>query len=129
MGWLMIQLPLAGQSVSRVAFDYAITLLTDRGAELRFETEVSLLGVGTATKISIAPAAAADGASLLVGLLNREVEAASIDDDGTLRLALGGGAKVEVAPHAAFEAWTFAGPKGEKAVCMPGGELTTWGIV
>lgn len=122
-----MQLPLAGQSVSSLTFDYAITLLTDGGSELRFEAMFSLIDAGTAIT-SIAPAAAAESASQLVGLLNREIEAASMDDDGTLRLFLGGGARVEVAPDEEFEAWTFAGPKGEKAVCLPGGGLTTWGL-
>jgi hypothetical protein len=122
-----MELPLAGQAVSRVAFDYAVTLWTDGGGELRVETPFTITGGGGAA-VRVVPAAAAGSAALLVGLLKINVETASVADDGTLRLRLAGGGTIEVGPDEQFEAWTFAGPKGEKAVCMPGGGLTTWGL-
>ena len=44
------------------------------------------------------PAAAVGSASLLVGLLNRKIDTASVGGDGILRLELAAGGAVEVRP-------------------------------
>lgn len=119
-------LPLLGQSVSRVSFDYAVTLLTDGGSELRIETAFSIATGEQATVIE--PSSVADNAERLVALLGSHVETADTRADGSLRLSLSGGQTIEVLPHPEFEAWTFAGPGGVKAVATPGGGLTTWGL-
>jgi hypothetical protein len=123
----MMDLPLVGESIARIGFDFAVTLLTSGGAELRVETAFAITGEDLSST-SVSPVAAGPHASLLLGLLHREITGATVSQDGTLRLSLGGGGTVEVDPDDKFEAWTFAGPKGEKAVCLPGGGVTTWGL-
>jgi Family of unknown function (DUF6188) len=127
MGRLIVNLPLVGQSISRVAFDYAVTLLTDGGAELRIETAFSIATREEAAAV-VEPSVATEQASALVRLIGCEVELADAGSDGSLRLAFSGGRTIEVLPHPEFEAWTFAGADGAKAVSVPGGSLTTWGL-
>jgi hypothetical protein len=126
MGWLTVELPIAGRTVGRVAFDHAVILWTDDGGELRLETTFTFIDISGATT-SVVPAAAGASASLLIGLLDCNIAGATVGDNGALRVSLDAGT-IEVGPDQEFEAWTYAGAKGEKAVCLPGGGLTTWQI-
>jgi hypothetical protein len=50
----------------------------------------------------------------------------SVEKTGQLTLDFTSGIQVRVEPDENYEAWTFDGPRGEKIVCAPGGELVTW---
>ena len=127
MGWLIMTLPILGESISRVAFDYGVTLLTDGGSELRIETSFSIASHDRPAVV-VEPAEVGDNANALVDLLGSQVDLADTWSDGSLRLRLSGGQMIEVPPHPEFEAWTFAGSGGVKALATPGGGLTTWGL-
>lgn len=120
-------LPLIGHSISRVAFDYAVTLLTDGESELRIEAAFSIAS-GDDAQVVVEPSAAAEHAAVLIRLLGCQVEDANAGSDGSLRLSFSGGRSIEVKPHPKFEAWTFAGANGAKAISTPGGGLSTWGL-
>lgn len=120
-------LPLAPGEVSRVSFDYAVTLSTENG-EVRIETAFTLSVPGRAT-VSVDPASVGSLAADLVALLHLRLESAEVTDAGVLSLRFGAGGMVVVEPHEQYEAWTYADRRPEvKAVCGPGGDVTTWGL-
>jgi hypothetical protein len=114
-------LGLVGQVVSRVEFDYAVSLLTEDGCVLRIETTFTL------SAALVNPADAAGHAEALVGLLHCRIEAAEASQSGALRLRFDGDRELSVEPDARYEAWTLAAPGGVHVVCTPGGGVTTWG--
>jgi hypothetical protein len=121
-------LGVGGHRVSRVSFDHAISLLTDGGAQLTFETEFEMCGVWNSSVVQVVPEAAAEQAPALLSLLLREsIHAAQFYSDGVLELRAGA-VLLRTSPHEQYEAWTFAGPGGEKVVCLPGGGVATWGL-
>jgi hypothetical protein len=119
-------LPVVGHAISRVEFDYAVSFLTDGDAFLRIEQAFELRGPAAPAAVVRPPDAAAH-AGALVQLLRGTVERADVDDRGTLRLGVSGGREIVVPPDNAYEAWTFAGARGEHVVCLPGGGVTGWG--
>lgn len=122
----MLDLPLAGQSISRVAFDFGVSFLTDGGSELRIDTVFDFRSEGAS--MTVDPSTASGFASTLLGLLHSEIESAKVTDAGALELCFRGSFSLNVAPSDEFEAWAFAGAEGSKAVCMAGGGVSTWGL-
>jgi hypothetical protein len=115
---------LTNQRITRVCFDYGVTLLTDAGYELRISTEL-MLTTGAADPLRIDPEASTTAAPLLT-LLHDEVLATEIAPSGSLLLRFSAGRTLRVEPHPRYEAWTLAGRDGPLAVCSPGGGLVTW---
>lgn len=116
-----------GQRVSRVSFDYAISLLIVGGAEFTFETQFEIRGVQDPLVVQVEPEAAADQAQALLRLLlHQDIHVARFSSDGVLQLQVGS-VLLRTSPHAHYEAWNFAGPAGQKVVCLPGGGVATWG--
>jgi hypothetical protein len=118
-------LPISTHELSRVSFDYAVSFFTDGGGELRIETPFTLSGRGREELVD--PAAVGGHAVDLLALLHLRIDSAEAAESGSLVLRLGD-AVVTVEPHDQFEAWTFADRVGAKAVCSPGGGVTTWGF-
>jgi hypothetical protein len=119
-----MELGLEGQTVTQASADFTVSLSTDANYEVRIETDFSLhtpdgdlhlsLGTGDVDETTFHP------------LLRQKVRSSVAEDTGTLVLAFGDGTGVRVEPDDAYEAWTIAGPGGQKIVCMPGGELAVW---
>lgn len=124
---MSVNLDLAGQSIMRVYFDYAITLITSGGGELRIANTVTVSGA-EGLPLSIEPASAGPGAEAILRLLHQTLTAATADESGRLDLTLDTGITVRVEADAQYEAWTYAGPHGRKVVSLPGGELATWAM-
>jgi hypothetical protein len=127
MSMELISLPVTGLTITRVCFDYAIVLLMDDGSELRLQVAMSMEGKGV-PESTITPQSVGPHASWLAGLLHREMVSALIDPSGRVEIEIEGPARIVVAPHSQYEAWTYAGPSGQKAVCLPGGGVTTWDL-
>jgi hypothetical protein len=119
-----MDLGLTGQSVVRVIFDYAVTLLTDNDVELRIETGFSIRP-SDAAPVEVAAGATASMSSVLI-LLHHKFTSSTCENSGLLSLEFDNGAVVRVSPDATYEAWTLAGPHGEKIVCLPGVILSEW---
>lgn len=121
-----MRLPLAGRTVSRVAFDHAVSLLTDDGAELRVQTAFSF-GADPARMVVIDPERdVAAHAGVLVDLRGRAITAAGADDDGALAVRFATEAVLQVPPDSSYEAWTLTGPQGSLVVCLPGGGVAVF---
>lgn len=120
----MTALPLAGQAISRVTFDHAVSFLSG-DMVLRIETPFEL-HTSAGPPATVDPEDAATQATALVGLFRATIESADVEEDGTLRLGISDGRAIVVRPDDDYEAWTFAGAEGEQVVCLPGGGVTTW---
>lgn len=119
-----MRIPFNGE-ISRICFDYGLTLLSISGSEIRFETVLSI-GDEQSPPLFVDPSEAAEHAQIFVRLLHQIVTSAEAAEDGTLSIDFLSKTRIVVSPDARYEAWTFADPKGKKAVCIPGGGLTTW---
>lgn len=115
---------LASQSVSRVSFDFAISLLTDMGTEVRIQTPFTL--IVESGSLELDPQSRSAEISNMLRLLDSKVVDSSIEESGLLTLEFDSGIGIRIEPHGDFEAWTIAGADGSKVVCLPGGGLTTW---
>ena len=103
-----LDLGLKGQHARAAVADFAVTITTREGFELRIESDFDF------THESLA---SIDGRTIL---------SARASDDGTLTVDFDNNARLVVRPDLSYEAWTLAGPDGIIAVCTPGGGLTTW---
>jgi len=123
-----VNLGIVGQSVERVSFDYAVTLLTDDGAEIRIETVFSLRAP-SGESVVVDPSQPGRGAELMMAsILHNMITGVAVDEEvGSLVLDLMNGARLEVAPSESYEAWTFTGDHGLRVVAQPGGGVSTWG--
>lgn len=66
-----------------------------------------------------------DELALLLPLLNADVAAVHVDENGELVLAIGG-TSIRCAADPHYEAWNLVGSQGERVVCGPAGRLTVW---
>ncbi|BAW05977.1 DUF6188 family protein [Nocardia seriolae] len=62
----------------------------------------------------------------LVAALTGVIVAATVADNGELRIDLASGHRLVVEPDPYFEAWNVTAPGRYLVVCMPGGELAVW---
>jgi hypothetical protein len=124
---MSVELPLGDPQVSRIAFDFSLSFVTAAGAEIKIETPFRLKRTNMA-ETTLDPEDLAVAASTLVSLLRQQIEAATAKADGSLLVLFGDGTEITVPPAERYEAWTFAGLDGVKAVATPGGGLTTWGL-
>ncbi|MCW2540071.1 MAG: hypothetical protein JWN95_1796 [Frankiales bacterium] len=121
-----MNLRIVGQSIERVSFDYAVTVLTDGGAEIRIETAFSLRAP-SGESVVVDPSQPGRATELMTSLLHNMITGAEVNEEsGTLVLDLMNGTRLEVGPSKSYEAWTFTGECGLKAVARPGGGVSTW---
>lgn len=121
-----MDLSLRGQSVNRVCFDAAFTILTSGDCELRVETEAIIRTPG-GEAVSFDPEYPGAAATHLAHLVRDTITLAEAGSVGDLRMLFESGAALTVAPHSDYEAWGLVGPKGRRITCMPGGEIALWG--
>lgn len=120
-----MRLAVVGSSVIRLCFDHALTILTSSYYEFRLET-TSTFDLAGAGPVAFEPESPGEVAAELLTLLDMEVTDAVVDDSGLLRLQFGKNAELAIGAHDEYEAWTMNGPGGERAVCRPGGGISTW---
>jgi hypothetical protein len=116
---------LDGQKVSRICFDYGVTLMTESRFELRFETtfHVRLSGSDEET---IEPGEIGPAARQVLALLHGVVASTEIEKTGRITVSFVDGSELTAEPSDEFEAWSIAGPKMVRVVCLPGGSVTEW---
>lgn len=119
-----VALELSGGTVESVTLEYVLSLDLSNGWHLDIESAATLTVAGISTVI--APARNEQLAEVLDAVLGRTVTACAVEPRGALLLHLDGGQALTVEPDDSFEAWTAAGPAGEKYVCEPGGSVAWW---
>jgi hypothetical protein len=118
-----MDLELQGQRVIRETIDFAVSLRTDAGYEIRIETDFSM---HTREGNFTFPLDVGLEREEFHSLLNQVLISSTAEESGTLTLAFADGTTIRVEPNETYEAWTIAGPRGRKIVCMPHGELASW---
>jgi hypothetical protein len=120
-----MKIELAGIRLEMVEFDYTMRLAFSGGWEVRVETPFQLSTRAGAT--SVDPGEDAErGGPLMAALSGRAVDEAHVSESGVLTLNFDEGTVLTIQPDSDYEAWTVAGPKGQKLVSLPGGEVATW---
>lgn len=114
------------QSVTQVRFDYAVTLLTDDGTQLRVESRFALRESASGDSLFVDPERAGPYASKIVALLGKRIVESVIEPGGSIEIEFEGGINLRVEPDAHYEAWDLNVGDGSKAVCLPGGGLAIW---
>ncbi|GIE97650.1 DUF6188 family protein [Paractinoplanes rishiriensis] len=114
---------LLGQKLEYVRLDDAIVLGFAGGHQVLIETVVNLTGPAGRTEIE----PGTHPSDVLATLLGDVVRAARTGESGELRISFDGGAELLVEVDAEVESWAVAGPDGFLIVCLPGGEIATWG--
>ncbi|MGH3799086.1 MAG: DUF6188 family protein [Pseudonocardiaceae bacterium] len=121
---MAMKLGLEGQSVTHETVDYAVTLNTNAGFEIRIETDFFLST--PEGNFDLSPDSSDTQAAQGRALLHQTVTSSVAEESGVLSLDFSNGLRLRVDPHDSYEAWTVAGPGGMKVVSMPGGELAVW---
>lgn len=113
------------ETVTMVSFDSSLYLLFGNAGQLQIETPLTLNDPDGARTWSDGEPGAVTGA--LVNLVGTTVEGVDADEvTGALAVRFTDGRRIDVRADDRYEAWTFAGPRGHKVVCVPGGGLTVW---
>ncbi|GGJ05738.1 hypothetical protein GCM10011581_48520 [Saccharopolyspora subtropica] len=119
-----MDLGLHGQQVTTQSFDYTVSFQTSGGYELRIENDYTLHTPHGSWNFS--PEPSNEDSQELAALADQRIDHAAVSSDGTLTVKFATGSELRVQASPSYEAWTVAGPRGMKVVCMPGGELATW---
>ena len=117
---------LEGQEISRICLDYAVTLVTVDGTELRIESRFRLTSADGSRLVEIDPNNLSDTGEPVVNLLHQMVVLATMAESGALALRFARGERIECEPDEQFEAWTLVTAAGERMVCLPGGGIAHW---
>ncbi|GAB2454800.1 hypothetical protein GCM10027187_23770 [Streptosporangium sandarakinum] len=120
-----MDLKLQSQSVVRICFDNALTIITDEDFEIRIEVE-SLIRIVNNGQVKFYPGHPENAASYLVQLLGKKISISESTEGGNLIVKFDGGLDLTVDFDAKYEAWEISGPKGWRVVCMPGGGIAVW---
>ena len=121
-----MRLAVTGGVLTTAESDYAIILKISNGWEIRIEGTFSLCPPVGESLVDLDPENPKSVLPLR-GLIGHTVtEATSSEDVGRLILHFDEGTELTLEPDQEYEAWTAAGPAGEKLVCLPGGGLAIW---
>jgi len=101
-----------------------LVLETDHGVyEWYVEEPVLLRSAGSTTHLN--PKVPTSMAPML-SLLQRTVSATTLEDDGTLRVAVHSEIELVCTPHPTHQVWQITGPRGFLLVGMPSGGPVLW---
>ncbi|MEZ0095741.1 DUF6188 family protein [Streptacidiphilus sp. EB129] len=120
-----MDLKVEGCTLTRISFDYALTLLVDPDTQFRLQANVKLSDTD-GTSVTFHPGGADVPADRLVRLLHKDIAKAWSSDDGVLTIQFACGAKLMATPDPDYEAWEIVADDGLRVICMPGGELAIW---
>jgi hypothetical protein len=115
----------ADQRVSQLRFDYAVTILGDKGDLVTIKRDFDFVTSTGETQRS----ACDDGRPVetLEGLLHQAVTALQVTDGGMLNVSFEGGCRIAVGPDLQHEAWTLNVQDGALYACAPGGDIRNLG--
>lgn len=117
----MVDLRLDGDVVSRLCFDYAVTLMTQNGSRLTFESDFALT-LPDREAIVVDPERVV-GVEAILSLLHQQIRSAAARSDGSVEVVFVNGATVAAVPDPHYEAWTLTGPNEFMVISTPGGGL------
>jgi hypothetical protein len=119
-----VDLLIIGQQVTRIEFDYAVTLIFIDGSILVIETGLEISRAGEMRRIN------ADGfvehSAAILDVLHAVLVSGDIDSNGKLILNFDNGTSFLIPANPDYEAWNFCSPEGLRMVCSPGGGVVKW---
>jgi hypothetical protein len=121
-----MEINVSGQDVSRITFDYALTIETSGGIELRFESRFRLVDRDGVEEVEGEPESLDVTGGAIVKLLHKPIDELTVDGSGVLTVSFTTGRRLVCDPDERFEAWTLVTSTGERIVCMPGGGVAHW---
>jgi hypothetical protein len=120
-----VELPLVRHTIVSLEFGFSLTLRTDRGCEIRIESNFRVTELGTEVFRGVPHTLLSENDSVQ-SLVGRLVAHATASSDGGLLVNFADGTTLVVPVDPNFEAWTIAATEGFKAVSVAGGGLTLW---
>ena len=123
----MMRPTLEGDTVTSIDTQYSVLIDTAGDWSVRVETDCTLhLASGETIEVvdsqfSLVDEAVAAWIGQTLGPLEYRADGGLVITCGTDRLV--------VPPSNHYEAWGIAGPRQEKVISIPGGEIATWGPV
>lgn len=120
---------LVGRQLDEVQFGHMLRLFFAGGFELQVESGVRLVTGDGDQQVPADVEPGTPGSAAVSGLVGRTVagtELLSGAETGGLRIDLGDGVELRVAPDTDYEAWNLTGPDRQRAISLPGGEISTW---
>lgn len=114
---------LSGERLDAVACETTLDLHTDGGWFLTVENDYALERPGQ-PRLDTAAGQEGEIVAVLESLVGSAVTATA-SGSGGLVLTIGE-TTVRVDPAPTFESWSMVGPRKERVVSTPGGELVTW---
>lgn len=118
------KLPLDGQDVTQLRFDFAVTLMFEGGQILRIETPFTVKSDGHSDLVN--PEGGVSDIAPALALARTTVESGTAGTDGSLRMTFSNGFEISVPPGDEYESWQFSGQSGLLVVSLPSGELGFW---
>ena len=105
-----------------VSFDSSVYVFFNNAGQIHIETKLSLTDSNGTQPWAEGKPLEVTGS--LVDLMRATVQDVDINEStGTLAIRFQDGRRIDVAPDDDYEAWSYAGARGHKIICRPGGEL------
>lgn len=123
---ILVELEVSGQTITEQQVNWTVWLQTSGGFEFRIEGAFALSDVAGRSARANPDDDLETRTAAMGTLLGGTLSAASIAENGTLRISMQDGRVLSADADEQFEAWTVAGPAGLKIACLPGGELAVW---
>lgn len=114
-------LPVAGQLVTQLRFDYAFSILLEDGVLIRIGGSFVL--ITPSGQHALDPESDPEEMAPVLALARSTVVQGSAFEDGSLELSFSTGELLLVPVSEQYEAWEAAGSKGMLVVSSPGGGL------
>ena len=122
-----MDLQMGGIEATAVELDFALRVAFPSHARLTIEGPVLFERDGT-TEIIVLGETDRTGESIFDSLVGRVVSSAVTSSTGTLTVTFSDGARLVARPHEMYESWQAVAPDGVWFICMPGGEIATFGL-
>lgn len=123
--WLIAQ---TGGEVTRLMFDYAVTLTVDTGSgviELRIGGPFVITNPSGHENLLI-PEGEPEQLGPALTLVRQRVRRILAFKDGHLEVEFANGIGLGVPAEEGLEAWELSGPGGLRVLALPGGEVAVW---
>lgn len=118
-------LPIMGQEVRQLCFDFAATLNLENDVSVRIEQPFVITSRNAAESLII-PGGEINQLAPMLGLMRSVITQGLAFEDGHLELTFADGTSVLVPSTEDYEPWEIVGPQGLRIVSVPGGSLSIW---
>ncbi len=119
------ELPFAGQLVTQIRIDYALTFCFEDISTIRISQAIEFSRAGMPALV-LQPETEQTLLGPVLAIVNTTVLDARVTRMGQLTMHFEEGRSVRVEPDDRYEAWEFSRKNNELLVALPGGTLAFW---